>query len=133
MIITTNNFFITGNNMLSTFKLNIPQGLAVRLQPLQGQISQILELGLRELNAKKQPGFEGSSDVLEFLAGLPTPDEIIKLRPSEKMQARINFLLDKNRSEGLTPDEQEEWEQYQYIEHLVRIAKAKAHIKIKES
>ncbi len=119
--------------MLSTLQLNIPQELAIRLQPLQGQIPQILELGLRELNAKKQPGFEGTSDVLEFLAGLPTPDEIIRLRPSEKMQAKIKYLLDKNQSEGLNSDEQAEWEQYQYIEHLVRIAKTKAHIKIKES
>ena len=119
--------------MLSTFQLNIPQELAIRLKPLQGQLSQILELGLRELNAKKQPGFEGSSDILEFLAGLPTPEEIIKLRPSKKMQARINYLLNKNHQpEGLIPDEQTEWDQYQYIEHLVRIAKTKAHIKIKE-
>ncbi len=119
--------------MLSTFQLNIPQELAVRLQPLKGQIPKILELGLRELNAKKQPGFEGTSDVLEFLAGLPTPEDIIKLRPSKKMQARIKYLLEKNLSEGLNFEEQTEWEQYQYIEHLVRIAKAKAHIKIKES
>jgi uncharacterized protein YnzC (UPF0291/DUF896 family) len=47
------------------------------------------------------------------------------------MQTRINELLDKNRSHGLTPDEQVEWEQYQYIEHLVRTAKAKAHMKMK--
>ncbi|MBU1168523.1 MAG: hypothetical protein KKD44_03065 [Proteobacteria bacterium] len=119
--------------MLSTVQMNITQELALRLQPLQGQIQQILELGLRELNAQKQPGFEGASNVLEFLAGLPTPEEILNLRPSEKMRVRINELLDKNRSHGLTTDEQAEWEQYQYIEHLVRTAKAKAHLKMKES
>lgn len=125
--------FQAGKTMLSTVQMNIPQELASRLQPLQGQIQQILELGIRELNAKKQPGFKGTSDVLEFLAGLPTPEEILNLRPSEQMQTRINELLDKNRAHGLTQDEQVEWEQYQYIEHLVRTAKAKAHMKMKES
>lgn len=133
MVLTIKQFFQVGKSMLSTVQMNIPQELALRLQPLQGQIQQILELGLRELNAQKQPGFKGVSDELEFLAGLPTPEEILNLRPSEKMQARINELLDKNRSYGLTTDEQSEWEQYQYIEHLVRTAKAKDHLKMRES
>jgi hypothetical protein len=44
--------------------------------------SRILELGLRELNADAQAGFDGAADVLELLAGLPAPEEILKLRPS---------------------------------------------------
>lgn len=119
--------------MLETVKFNIPKQLAVRLQPLGNQISKILELGLRGLNAAEQPGFDGAADVLEFLAGLPTPEEIIALRPSEALQARISNLLKKNRTEGLTADEEKEWERYQYIEHLVRIAKAKAYLKLKAS
>ncbi|MBF0413242.1 MAG: hypothetical protein HQK70_11100 [Desulfamplus sp.] len=117
--------------MLSTIQFDISNELAIRLQPLQSRISEILELGLREFNAKKSFNFEGFSDVLEFLAGLPSPDEIINLRPSDKIEARINHLLEKNRVQGLTPEENIEWEQYQYIEHLVRIAKAKAHLKLK--
>ncbi len=37
----------------------------------------------------------------------------------------------KNRKEGLTETEEQEWEQYQYLEHLVRIAKAKALLKLR--
>jgi len=55
----------------------------------------------------------------------------LALRPSETLQAQITALLDKNRSEGLTPNEELAWEQYQYLEHLVRIAKAKAYLKLK--
>lgn len=93
--------------------LDIPEELATQLQPLEKQLPRILELGLRELNALTQLGFEGAAEVLEFLAKLPTPEEIIALRPSETLQNRISTLLEKNRTTGLTPTEKQEWEQYQ--------------------
>jgi hypothetical protein len=119
--------------MLASITFNIPQELATRLRPLEGQLSRILELGLRELDAAEQSGFEGAAEVLEFLANLPSPEEIVALRPSERLQARIRELLEKNQITGLTPDEEREWEQYQYLEHLVRIAKAKAYAKLNTS
>ena len=108
--------------------LDLPNELASRLEPLTNQLPRILELGLRELNADAQLGFEGTAEVLEILAGLPTPKEILALRPSQALQARLDILLEKNRTEGLNPEEEQEWERYQYLEHLIRIAKAKAHL-----
>ena len=70
---------------------------------------------------------------MEFLAKLPSPEEIIALRPSEALQIRVSTLLEKNRSSGLTAEEEQEWEQYQYLEHLVRMAKARALLRIRES
>jgi Fe2+ transport system protein B len=111
--------------------LNVSDELATQLQRHdEAQLSKIFELGIRKLNAQEQLEFEGISEILEFLASLPTPEEIIALRPSESFQARISALLEKNRTEGLTPDEEQEWEQYEYLEHLVRLAKAKAHLKL---
>ncbi len=117
--------------MPSSVQFNIPQELAEKLNHREFQIPQIIELGLRELNAAAQTGYKGCADVLEFLAGLPEPDEIIALRPSDHLQDRISRLLEKNRTEGLTEAEEQEWEHYQYLEHLVRIAKAKALLKLK--
>lgn len=119
--------------MLSSVNLMIPQDLADRILSLENQLPRILELGLRELNAVTQPGFDGAAEVLEFLASLPTPKEMVNLRPSKTLQDRISRLLEKSRSTGLTPEENQEWEQYQYLEHLVRIAKAKALLKLKNS
>jgi len=119
--------------MLASVTFNIPQELAARLRSLEDQLPRILELGLREFDAVEQAGFEGAAEVLEFLASLPVPEEIIALRPSDQLQARIRELLKKNRITGLTPDEEREWEQYQYLEHLVRIAKAKAYAKLNKS
>jgi len=113
--------------------INVPDELATRLRPVETQLLRILELGLRELNAVAQAGFKGAAEVLETLAGLPTPEEVLALRPSEALQTRLGALLEKNRHENLSPAEEQEWEQYQYLEHLVRVAKAKAYLKLKAS
>ena len=111
---------------LSPITLELPEPLAERLRSLIDRLPRILELGLREWDASRQGEFEGASDVFEFLAGLPTPEEIIALRPSPSLQARVSALLEKNRQDALSAEEQEEWRHYQYLEHLVRLAKAKA-------
>ncbi len=75
---------------------------------------------------KPQVGFSGLTEVVEFLANLPTPEAIIALRPSETLQSQINNLLEKNRTVGLTPEDEKIWQDYQYLEHIVRMAKARA-------
>ena len=117
--------------MLITF--DIPEELAECIRLFEDQLPRILELGVRELHATARSGFQGIAEVLETLAGLPTPTEILALRPSETLQARISDLLEKNRTEGWSPTEAQEWEHYQYLEHIVRIAKAKAALKLQAS
>ncbi len=112
--------------------LNLPDELVTQLLPLEDKLPQILQLGLRELNAGAQVGFTGAAEVLEFLAGLPTPEEIMALRPSEALQDQINSLLERNRTQGLTAEEEQSWQQYEYLEHLVRIAKGQALIRLKQ-
>ena len=112
-------------------RVDIPDELALRLSPLQDQLPQILELGLREWNAIGQSGFSGLVEVLEFLANLPSSEEILALQPSEELQQQIASLLEKNRTFGLTAQEERAWQQYEYVEHLVRMAKAKALLKLK--
>src|SRR3954463_7439418 len=105
--------------------LTVPEELADRLRPVEQPLPQILDLGIREWQARREAGFSGLTEVLEQLAALPTPEEVLALRPSAALQQRIELLLEKNRSSRLTPEEQREWQQYQYIEHLVRLAKAR--------
>src|SRR5262249_34256560 len=104
--------------------LTISDELASRLQPVRDRLPRIIERGLRDLDAQA-PAFVGLGDVLETLARLPSPEEVLALRPAPALQARAEELLTKNRSTGLSQEERQEWEQYQYAEHLVRIAKAK--------
>ena len=115
---------------MSAITLKVPDDLAERLRARQEQLPEILELGLREWNAERQSGFEGAAEVLEFLAGLPSPQETLDLRPSERLQGRVQELLEKSRAGTLTSREEEEWSRYEYLEHLARMAKAKARVKL---
>ncbi len=87
-------------------------------------------MGLREVNASSQAGFKGLAEVLELLASLPAPEDVLALRPAPVLEERVKNLLEKNRAEGLSDDEEREWERYEYLEHLVRMAKAKAKLKL---
>ncbi len=111
--------------------LDIPEELAIQLTNLESQLPEILRIGLDKLHSLSQSNFEDFSDVLEVLVGFPTPEEVLALRPSKKLQHRIDELLEKNRTDGLRPEEQKEWDQYEYLENLIRLAKTNAAIKIK--
>ena len=111
--------------------LEVPDELAQRLRPVADRLPRILELGLREYAASGEAGFQGAAEVLEFLANLPTPEEILALRPAASLQTRVEELLDKSHAGSLTPEEERDWGQYAYLEHLVRLAKAKALAKLK--
>ncbi|WP_439638151.1 hypothetical protein [Spirulina sp.] len=113
--------------------LDLPDEIAHRVSQQTDQLSQVLALGFRELDATTQIGFTGLAEVLEFLASLPTPEEILALRPSESLQTQITELLAKNRNGELTPTEQQLWQGYEYLEHLVRMAKARALLKLKNA
>jgi hypothetical protein len=105
--------------------LSIPDELATRLRAVEDRLPEVLELGLRELLAVP-PGYAGLNDVLETLARLPSPEEVIALRPSAQLQSRIDALLGRMRADGLSSEERKEWERYEYIEHLIRMAKIRA-------
>jgi hypothetical protein len=100
---------------------------------LAEQLPQILELGIREWKERQEPGYRRPEDVLEALAKLPTPEEVLALRPSRSFQLRIGELLEKNRTVGLLPAEQREWDRFEYVEHLVRLAKARATMRLKRN
>ncbi len=72
--------------------------------------------------------FDGPGRKVEpmSMARLPSPEEVLGLRPATHLQDRIEELLAKNRAGGLSAEEQREWNRYQYLEHLVRLAKVRA-------
>jgi len=67
-----------------------------------------------------------------FLANL-SPRKVLAYKASPKAQERVNILLEKNSSIGLTADENAEMERYMTVEHIVRLAKAKAMQKLNMS
>lgn len=118
---------------MASITLKVPDDLASQILAQERQLPRILELGLRELNAGGQSGFDGAADVLELLAALPTPEEILQLRPSPRLSARVAEIIEKSRTGVMTPRDEEDWERYEYLEHLVRMAKAAAQMKLARS
>ena len=110
--------------------VDILEDMVKRLNSLQSDLPQILALGLRELQSELALGFSGLSEILEFLVSLPSPQEVLDLRLSATLQEELDDLLEKNRTTGLTPLEQRVWRQYEFVEHLVRMAKAQALLKL---
>ena len=110
--------------------VTVPEELASRLRPIESHLSEILEMGIREWHAQQGAGFAGLADILQTLAALPRPEDVLALRPAPALQERLDDLLERTRNGTLSPDEYQEWEHYQYVEHLVRLAKANAALKL---
>ena len=64
-------------------------------------------------------------EVIDFIAGT-SPEKVIAFRPSAKMQERVSTLLFKEKNASLTKAEKNELDNYLVIEHLMRMAKARA-------
>lgn len=118
---------------MASLNVSLPDDLASQIRAQEKELPRILELGLRELNAGAQSGFDGAADVLELLAGLPTPEQILNIRPSPRLAARVAELIEKSRAGTMSAADEEDWERYEYLKHLVRIAKSAAQLKLVSS
>ena len=111
--------------------LDLPDEYAGHLPCKEAELAEVLSAGLRSWHGRKTCEVEELEDVVEMLAGLPSPEEVLALHPSARLAERTAALLEKNRDEGLTVEEQGEWERIMRGEHLVRVAKARALAKLK--
>ncbi|MBX3290949.1 MAG: hypothetical protein KF855_16685 [Acidobacteria bacterium] len=65
-------------------------------------------------------------EVVDFIAAGTTPRNVVDFRPSDESQERVSDLLFREKNGEITPDERSELDHYMQIEHLIRLAKAKA-------
>lgn len=68
-------------------------------------------------------------EIIEFLASTATPEQILAFKPSEALDQRLHFLLDKNSSTMLTPDERAELDEFLRMNHLLKMLKLKARLR----
>ncbi len=66
------------------------------------------------------------NEMIEFLAGGPTPQQIVAFKVSPATQARLDDLLDKNREDGLSEDEAAELDAYGQVNFVLLLLKARA-------
>ena len=67
-----------------------------------------------------------ADEVVEFIAREISPEALVNFRPSESTRQRVWELVNKEKEAGLTPDEKSELDDYERLEHLLILARAKA-------
>jgi hypothetical protein len=64
-------------------------------------------------------------EVASFIAAM-NPEKVVAFKASPAHQKRLNALLDKQKEDGLTPDEKSEVEHYLMLNRIIGLAKARA-------
>ncbi|WP_013322701.1 hypothetical protein [Gloeothece verrucosa] len=67
-------------------------------------------------------------EFIDFLAAGVTPETLVKFQYSDSAQEQIEDLIYRAKMGNLTPEEQKELDKLLVLEHIVTLAKAKAHI-----
>ena len=68
-------------------------------------------------------------EVIDFIAaGSSSPAAVAAFRPSEEARARVADLVSREKTGGLDVDEAAELNDYLHLEHLMRLAKARARL-----
>ena len=65
-------------------------------------------------------------EIIDFIAAGSSPSNVAAFRPSEAARARVAELVAREKAEGLSADEKAEMEDYLRLEHIMRLAKARA-------
>lgn len=65
-------------------------------------------------------------EIVDFIAAGSSPQTVSEFHPSDEVKVRVLDLLTRASSEALTADEASELEHYVQLEHLMRLAKARA-------
>jgi hypothetical protein len=103
--------------------IDLPEGLARRVELEKDHLAEIFELGLRQRCARAS-GIR--REVVSFLARGPRPDEIAAFRPSEEATARARELLWRNQEKTLTAAEEAEMDDIAEVDRLFSQLKAEA-------
>jgi hypothetical protein len=113
--------------MSKQITLDVPDSLEQRLEPYRDRLPELLERGLRDMEIEPTAEVEDVSQIITLLASQPTAEQILAIKPSAKFQARVSELLSQNKAGTLDREGEIELERYLLLEHLVRLAKARAY------
>jgi len=65
-------------------------------------------------------------EVIDFIASGPSPSLIVSFHPSREASERLGDLIEREKTTGLSPQEKAELDHYMELEHIMRLAKARA-------
>lgn len=65
-------------------------------------------------------------EIIDFITSMPQNEQILAYKPSQTSIQRLETLLEKKKGDDLSEDENIEIDRFLLIEHLMRVAKARA-------
>lgn len=65
-------------------------------------------------------------EIVDFIAAGTTPSGVVAFRPSPEAKARVADLISREKTDGLNDEETAELNHYMQLEHIMRLAKARA-------
>jgi hypothetical protein len=65
-------------------------------------------------------------EIIDFIAAGTSPRDVIMFQPSEAAKERVADLIYREKTTGLSSEETVELEHYLQLEHVMRLAKARA-------
>jgi hypothetical protein len=71
-------------------------------------------------------------ELVDFVASGPTQETVANFRPSAAAHARVADLIEREKETGLKPEETAELDHFLELEHILRMAKARARLIIAE-
>ena len=65
-------------------------------------------------------------EIIDFIASGTTPQAVVDYRPSPEAQNRVAELIQREKEGNLTSEEKSELDHFMDLEHILRVAKARA-------
>ena len=65
-------------------------------------------------------------DIIDFIAAGTTPKAVADFRPSPEAQQRLAALIERQKAGSLSPEEKAELDHFMGLEHILRMARARA-------
>jgi len=65
-------------------------------------------------------------EIIDFIAAGTTSEGVAAFHPSPRAQDRVSALIEREKECGLSADEKAELDHFMELEHILRMAKAKA-------
>jgi hypothetical protein len=69
-------------------------------------------------------------EFVDFLASGTTPQSLVDFRPSDAAKTKVAELIHRQKTTSLSADETAELNCYLQLEHIVRLAKARARLRL---
>ena len=75
---------------------------------------------------KSLQNYKAYQEVVDFIA-TSYPAKVLAFKPSDEAKERVSELIESEKNKGLSAEETSELDYYMKLEHLIRMAKIKAH------